>query len=105
MALMQINVIPLGIGSTSIGAFVAGISKTLGHDGVVFKLTDMGTVVEGEAGELWQIAARIHESPFLKGVKRVVTQITIDDRRDRKVGIGDKVASVTSRLNLEDGPV
>jgi len=103
MALLQINVIPLGTGSTSVGEFVAGIMKTLARDGVVCKLTDMGTVLEGEAEDLLKIAARIHEIPFLKGAKRVVTQITIDDRRDKKVSIGDKVASVNSRLNIEDG--
>ena len=104
MALMQINVIPLGTGSTSVGEFVAGITKTLAREGVVCKLTDMGTVVEGEAEELFKIAARIHELPFLKGAKRVITQISIDDRRDKKVGIGDKVSSVNSRLNIADGP-
>lgn len=103
MALMQINVIPLGTGSTSVGGFVAGIIKTLAREGIVCQLTDMGTVVEGEAGELLQIAARLHELPFLKGVQRVVTQISIDDRRDKKISIGDKVASVTNRLNITDG--
>ena len=104
MALMQINVIPLGTGSPSVGEFVAGITKTLAREGVVCKLTDMGTVVEGEAEELLQIAARIHELPFLKGAKRVVTQISIDDRRDKKVSIGDKVSSVNNRLDVADGP-
>ncbi|MCK4838524.1 MAG: MTH1187 family thiamine-binding protein [Desulfobulbaceae bacterium] len=103
MALMQINVIPLGTGSASVGEFVAGITKALAREGVVYKLTDMGTVVEGEAGELLQIAARIHELPFLKGAKRVVTQISIDDRRDKIVSIGDKVSSVNRRLNVADG--
>lgn len=103
MALMQISVIPLGIGSTSIGEFVAGIVKNLARDGVVFKLNDMGTLVEGRAADLFEIAKEIHESPFRKGGQRVVTQISIDDRRDRKVSIGDKVFSVTSRLNIEDG--
>lgn len=103
MALMQINVVPIGTGSPSVGGFVAGITKALAREGVVGKLTDMGTVVEGEAGELLQIAARLHELPFLKGVQRVVTHISIDDRRDKTVSIGDKVASVTNRLNIADG--
>jgi uncharacterized protein (TIGR00106 family) len=104
MALMQINIIPLGTGSTSVGEFVAGITKVLAREGVVFQLTDMGTVVEGDARELFKVAELIHEIPFLKGAKRVVTQIAIDDRRDRKVRIGDKVSSVNSRLNVADGP-
>ena len=104
MALMQINVLPLGTGSTSVGEFVAGIIKTLAREGVVCKLSDMGTLVEGEAEDLFTLARRIHEIPFLKGAKRVVTQISIDDRRDKKVSIGDKVSSVKSRLAIADGP-
>jgi uncharacterized protein (TIGR00106 family) len=102
MALMQINVLPLGTGSASVGEFVAAIMEAVARAGVACKLTDMGTVIEGEAEELLKIAALMHESPFLKGAKRVVTQISIDDRRDKKVGIGDKVASVNSRLSLAD---
>lgn len=104
MALMQINVIPIGTGSPSVGGFVAGIIKTLAREGISCKLTDMGTVVEGEAGDLLRIAARLHELTFQQGAQRVVTQITIDDRRDKKISIGDKVASVTNRLNIADGP-
>ena len=69
MALMQINVLPLGTGSTSVGEFVAGIIKTLAREGVVCKLSDMGTLVEGDAEDLFTLARRIHEIPFLKGAK------------------------------------
>ena len=98
MALMQINVLPLGSGSSSVGEFVADIIDFLEREGVKYKLTDMGTVVEGEVGTLLKLAARMHEVPFQKGEERVVTQIAIDDRRDRKVAIGDKVSSVEHRL-------
>jgi uncharacterized protein (TIGR00106 family) len=83
---------------------VAAVTKTLARKGVVSKLTDMGTVIEGEAGELFKIAAQLHELPFQKGVKRIITQITIDDRRDKNVSIGDKISSVNNRLNVTDGP-
>ena len=102
MALMQINVIPLGGGSSSVGDFVAGIITSLEREGVEYKLTDMGTVVEGEAGELFKLAARIHEIPFQMEGQRVVTQIVIDDRRDKIVAIGDKVSSVERRLESAD---
>jgi uncharacterized protein (TIGR00106 family) len=103
MALMQISAVPLGSGSTSVGEFVAGIVKILDRKGVVYTLTDMGTVLEGDIEDLLELAGIIHEAPFQKGAKRVVTQITIDDRRDRKVAIGDKISSVINRLNISDG--
>jgi uncharacterized protein (TIGR00106 family) len=101
MALMQINIIPLGTGSPSVGDFVASVVKRLGKEGIDCRLTDMGTIIEGSVEGLLAVAARIHELPFSKGCRRVVTQIVIDDRRDKKVGLGDKVASVNQRLEIE----
>ena len=98
MALMQINVLPVGSASASVGEFVADIIATFDEQGVKYKLTDMGTVVEGEVESLLGLAVRVHELPFQKGEERVVTQIVIDDRRDREVAIGDKVSSVERRL-------
>ena len=98
MALMQINTFPLGSGSSSVGEFVAEVISYLENEGVKYRLTDMGTVIEGDAGDLFALAARVHEIVFQKGEKRVVTQIVMDDRRDKKVGVGDKVSSVEQRL-------
>ena len=103
MALMQINIVPLGVGSSSVGEFVASIVKKLDHEGVVYTLTDMGTVLEGDVEDLLKVAAMLHEVPFQKGAKRVVTQINIDDRRDKKVALGDKISSVVNRLTITDG--
>ena len=98
MALMQLSIIPLGAGSPSVGHFVADIQEALHKEGAAFQLTDMGTIIEGEAHELLALAARLHELPFKKGVQRVVTHIVMDERRDKKVSLGDKVASVEGRL-------
>ena len=97
MALMQLTVIPLGTGSPSVGDYVADIQKALEKEGVSFKLTDMGTIIEGEAAALLALAARLHELSFGHGLQRAVTQISLDDRRDRQDGLGDKVASVQRR--------
>lgn len=101
MALMQLTVIPLGLGSPSVGEYVADIEKFLQQEGVACQLNDMGTVIQGKGAELLGLAARIHELPFNKGVKRVITHIVLDDRRDQAVAIGDKVASVRARLARE----
>jgi len=98
MALMQLTVIPLGTGTPSVGDHVAAIQKALAAEGVVFELHDMGTVVEGDATSLLALAARLHQLPFANGVQRVVTQIVLDDRRDKQVAIGDKIAAVRKRL-------
>ncbi len=99
MALMEISVVPLGTGTPSVGSYVARIKTFLEEKGVPHRLTDMGTIVEGEARELLKLAAELHELPFQAGVKRVYTVIKLDDRRDRKVHLGEKVKSVEERLS------
>jgi uncharacterized protein (TIGR00106 family) len=98
MALMQLTVIPLGTSSVSVGAFVAEFQKALHAEKVAFTLTDMGTIIEGETPMLLALAAKIHAMPFAHGVQRVVTQISIDERRDKSVVLGDKIRSVQERL-------
>ncbi len=96
---MQITVFPLGSGSTSLGEFVVDFQKMLSRENnLSYALNDMGTIIEGEAEDLLRLAAKIHQMPFAKGAQRVVTQLSIDDRRDKKVSLGDKIKSVKSRL-------
>jgi uncharacterized protein (TIGR00106 family) len=98
---MQINILPLGSSSTSVGEFVAEVIASLEGESVKYKVTDMGTLIEGDAGDLFSVASRIHEVLFQRGEKRVVTQIVIDDRRDKTVKIGDKVSSVEHKLGSD----
>ncbi len=98
MALMQLIIVPLGLGVTSIGDYIADVQRALAKENFPYKLTDIGTTVEGDVPELLALAAKLHELPFGKGVKRVQTQIIIDDRRDKKVRLDDKVKSVQARL-------
>jgi uncharacterized protein (TIGR00106 family) len=95
---MEISVVPLGLGNTSVGDFVAGVISYLQQEGIPYELTDMGTLIHGHAARLLKVAQVLHELPFDQGVNRVVTHITIDDRRDKDVCLGDKVKSVKVRL-------
>lgn len=99
MALMNLTIIPLGSGSTSMGEYVAAIQKTLEEADFPYKLTDMGTIIEGSTKDLLALAAQLTEIPFNRGVHRVVTQISLDDRRDKKVALGNKTTSVEGLLN------
>ena len=98
MALMHLTIIPLGTNSPSVGEYVVDIQKVLEKYGFPYELTDMGTIIEGNTEDLLKLAAQLAEMPFLKGVNRVVTQISLDDRRDKKVSIGAKKASVADRI-------
>jgi uncharacterized protein (TIGR00106 family) len=100
MALMFLTIIPLGTKSPSVGEYVADIQKVLEKTDFQYELTDMGTVIEGNTEDLLGLAGQLAEMPFSKGVNRVVTQISLDDRRDKKVSIGAKKASVADRLAM-----
>lgn len=98
MAIMEISVMPLGLGHPSMGDFVADLERYLIKENIPHQLTDMATLVQGEAATLLKVAHALHELPFAKGVKRVVTRIVIDERRDKEVHLGDKTKSVQGRL-------
>jgi len=98
MALMQITIIPMGTDTPSVGDYVAGVQNLLQGREFEYQLCDMGTLIYGNPVELLQLAAEIHEYPFTQGVKRVVTNIVLDDRRDKVVGIGQKREAVLQRL-------
>ncbi len=98
MAIMEISVVPLGLGQPSVGEYIAAVVKYLEDENIPHELTDMGTVVHGQPETLLRVARALHELPFKQGVKRVMTHISIDDRRDKEVFLGDKKKSVRARL-------
>jgi len=98
MAIMQLTIIPLGTKTPGVGQYVADIQQALRQEGVPHTLTDMGTIIEGESQTLLALAALLHALPFAHGIQRVVTQIVLDERRDKDVKLGDKTAAVQARL-------
>jgi uncharacterized protein (TIGR00106 family) len=98
MAIMEISVVPLGLGGPSVGDFIAEVVRYLQQEGIPHELTDMGTLMHGHSARLLKVAQVLHELPFDRGVNRVLTHITIDDRRDKDVYLGDKIKSVKARL-------
>ena len=99
MALMEISVVPLGTGEIGVGEYIADLISFLKKNDLPHTLTDMGTVLEGDIDRLLTVAKVPHELPFQRNVWRVVTHITIDDRRDKKVHLEDKIKAVTRRLS------
>lgn len=99
MALAEISVIPLGTETPSVSKYVAQAVKVLQQEeGIKYELTAMGTIVEGELDNILAVAKKMHEGIFSEGVARVVTTITIDDRRDRSSTMGSKIESLRREL-------
>jgi len=98
MAIAQVSIVPLGTGTTSLSLFVAEIARWLEAAGIVYQLTPMGTILEGEVGSLLDIIKKLHELPFQAGAARVMTLINLDDRRDKPATAQGKMDSVRARL-------
>lgn len=104
MAVVEVVIIPIGTSSPSLSDYVAGCVKVLQEaDGINYKLTSMGTIIEGELDRVLDVVRRMHEVPFDRGIGRVVTTIRIDDRRDKTITMDGKVAAVESKLGKVGG--
>lgn len=103
MAIVDVTVIPTGTATASVSHYVADIQKILKgykEEGKIdYQLTPMSTLIEGELPVLFEVIQAIHESPFSKGIQRVATNIRIDDRRDKKRSMNDKIKSVEEKLS------
>ena len=98
MAIIEISVTPLGVGTMGVSEFVTGCLKLARESGLNYQLTPMGTIIEGDMATLFPLLQQMHESPFLAGAERVSTLIKIDDRRDCTQSMQSKVDSVLAKL-------
>ncbi len=97
MAVVGIAILPMGTGGSSLSDHVARALEPLEKSGLKYELTSMGTNIEGPLDRVMQIVAKMHEAPFESGVKRVLTSIVIDDRRDKELSIEGKKSSVARK--------
>lgn len=94
----EISVVPLGTGSAGVSEYVAACLDVLDREkGVMYRLTPMGTILQGSIDDVLAVARKMHEVPFKKGALRVVTTLKIDDRRDKKLSMEGKLKSVKKR--------
>lgn len=98
MAILEISVLPIGTDKASIGSFVTESCKIIKDKGLPFEVTPTSTVVEGDLKDLIELAEEMHVSPFKIGAKRVVTNITIDQRTDKEDDMEDKVEEVIKNI-------
>lgn len=97
MAVVQVSVVPVGTGSPSISEHVAHCLDVLDGSGLSYRLTPMGTVIEGELRDILNAIADMHEQTFGEGVVRVLTTIIVDDRKDKTLSMEGKLQAVRRR--------
>lgn len=95
---VELNIIPLGKG-VSVSKFLVPAVKELERRGVKYSITPMCTVFEAESvEEAFDLVIAAHQSVFRTSVKRVITTVKIDDRRDSKRGMEEKVESLKREI-------
>ena len=97
MPLLGISLIPVGTKSASFSSSITGAVRTIEDSGLKYQVTPTETIIEGELDELLEVAKEIHQNA-LAGANRVVTNITIDDRKDKQIDMQDQVNIVTQSL-------
>ena len=99
LVIAQVNILPLGTGTASVSSLVADCVNVIKDTpGLNYKITPMATIIEGPIEKILDAVKKMHEVPFSKGVARVVTNITIDDRRDKEITMDYKVKAVEEKM-------
>ncbi|MBS1126243.1 MAG: putative cytosolic protein [Nitrospirae bacterium] len=94
--LIEFSIVPIGT-SSSLSARVAEVLDIVDSSGLPYKLTPMGTIVEGEWNELMRLVRECHRK-MMKNEERVLTSILIDDRKGKTGRMDRKIRSVEKRL-------
>jgi len=96
-AIGELTVVPIRKGSMS--GEVAKAVEALEEFDVTYETTPMGTVLEADdAGELFAAARAAHEAV---DEDRVITTLTVDDKRTVQQTAQDKVSGVEAALGRE----
>ena len=80
--LAEFEIVPIGSQSASVSAELAKVAQLIDASGLDYRVSPMGTVVEGNWDEVMQLAKQCHEA-MLASADRVITSIKIDDRKDK----------------------
>lgn len=94
--LIEFSIVPVGSGS-SIGDRLAEVLKVVDESGLPYKINPMGTVLEGEWDDLFKLVKKCHKA-VMKNEGRVITTISVDDRKGKPNRIEEKVKSIEKRL-------
>ncbi len=91
----ELEIVALGTGSTSMSGHISDAIEAIENLGIKYQLTPMGTVIEvSSIDEVFKAVKAAHEALVKKGVKRIVTHLIIDDRRDTPKSMEEKVEAV-----------
>ena len=94
MIISQLSIAPVGK-DVSLSRYVKKVISVLKENNIKFETNDMATVIETEDLEtLFKVVEKAHKAVIEFGAQRVITELKIDDRRDKNVTMGTKIKSL-----------
>ena len=94
MIISQLSIAPIGSGP-SVSKYVKKVIKVINKHNVVSKTNAMATVIETKDLEtLFNIVKEAHMTMVNIGAERVITELKIDDRRDKNATIESKLNAI-----------
>ena len=94
MIISQLSISPVGK-DVNLGKYVKTALEVLKKNNVKFETNAMATVIETkDLDTLFKVVGEAHNAVLNMGVKRVITQLKIDDRRDKDATIESKLKSI-----------
>lgn len=96
-AMAYVSITPLGE-SESVSKYVARAVQKIKDSGLVWQLTPMGTIIEGE--KLDEVLAVVNSAvEELSECNRISVSVKIDYRKNKPLGMNTKVDSVMKKLS------
>ena len=94
MIISQLSIAPVGKG-VSLSKYVKKVINVLKKNDIKFETNAMATVIETEdLRTLFRVVEEAHKSVINLGAERVITELKIDDRKDKSATIRAKLKSV-----------
>ena len=99
MVLLEFSMSPFGKGE-SLSPYVSRVLNVIDQSGVRYKLTPMGTILEGEWEEVMQVVTNCFKE-LENDCNRISTNIRIDYRKGSNSRMLQKINSIENKLNKE----
>ncbi len=91
----QLAVYPIGGQGTSLSKYVKEGIRVIKESGYHYEIGGMSTAIEiPDLDSLFDLVKKIHAAHVEAGGKRIVIDLKVDDRRDKKASIDQKREAV-----------
>jgi uncharacterized protein (TIGR00106 family) len=97
--IVEFSIIPIGQGEP-LAELVAKVADVVDASGLPYQLTAMGTIVEGEWDDVFELIKECH-LVMRRVASRVSTRIVVDDREGARDRIRGKVEEVENALGRQ----